>query len=1081
MPARRDIDTVLVVGSGPIVIGQACEFDYSGCQAIQALKEDGYRVVLINPNPATMMTTPGIADAVYCDPIRIEYIEEIIKRERPQGILATMGGQTALNAAMQLEAEGVLQRYGVELLGATTATIRVAEDRGAFRDLVKKIGLESPHSYFVNSEAEGMQRAGEIGLPLIIRPSFTLGGQGGHIVMQAEKIRPALAAALRASPTHSALVEESLVGWGEIEFEVVRDRNDNTVIICAIENVDAMGIHTGDSITVAPTQTLSDREYQRMRDAAIAIMRAVGVDCGGSNVQFAWHPQRGALRVIEMNPRVSRSSALASKATGFPIARCAARLAVGYTLDEILNEITGTTYSCFEPTLDYCAVKVPRFELQKFGSASERLGTAMKSIGESLAIGRTFLEALNKAIRAAEYGYQGLACLAFEDRALYAMLRNFHPLRIFAAYTLLSRYPEQRAEIAAAGGYSDWVATHLLEHAALVKDIEHYKGYKGAALPPALLMQAKRAGISDIALTTLLNTGSPSTETIRSARRRARVRACYHSVDTCAGEFAVTSPYYYSTFGEASEGAPLGAESVIIVGSGPNRIGQGLEFDTCCTLASLAFRRRGVQTIMINSNPETVSTDFNISDRLYIEPVTLETVLEIMEREGTNRVVTQLGGQTSLNMIAELARNGAHIMGTPAERVLEAEDRAGFSRVVQSLGLDLPPHASATSNKEARAAAAEIGYPVLVRPSFVLGGARMAILYSAQEFDVYLANGEITTENPLQIDSFLEDAFEYDLDAVADGEHIYIAGIMEHIEAAGVHSGDSACVFPAYKFQPEALERMRKCARLLARTLRVSGFMNIQFAVKEGRVYVIEVNPRVSRTVPFISKVSGTNLVAVAVDIWNGKSLKAQGLVDSSGVGEGSSKVGWAVKEAQFSFGRFSDFDPLLGPEMRSTGESIGIGVNFGQAYAKATAATGLDLPTSGRLFVSVHRNDRATILPVVAGMVAAGFRVCATEGTAEYLKHRGIEAHLVRKAHEKSPNIIDEMAANTVQFIINTPLGPFSQEDDSLLRIGAVRYCIPYTTTTSAAEAALEGIRALQSGAHTVQALPSEGFDIRL
>ena len=1075
MPARTDLKTILVIGSGPIIIGQACEFDYSGCQAIQALKEDGYRVILLNPNPATMMTTPGIADAIYCEPIQPKYIEEIFIQEQPDGILATMGGQTALNAAMQLQEQDMLARYDVELLGANSEAIHIAEDRGAFRTLMHQIGLETPQSHFVHSSSEGERYAHELGLPIIIRPSYTLGGAGGTIVYSASEIGPALAQALRASPTHSALIEESLLGWNEIEFEVMRDRNDNAVIICAIENIDAMGIHTGDSITVAPTQTLSDREYQIMRDAAIAILRAVGVDCGGSNVQFAWHPQRQELRVIEMNPRVSRSSALASKATGFPIARCAARLAVGYSLDEILNEMTGTTYSCFEPTLDYCAVKVPRFELQKFGNATDRLGTAMKSIGEALAIGRTFIEALNKAIRAAEYGYEGLERLSIEDQALYAMLRDLHPLRIFAAYTLLYRHPHDQQKIATASGYSPWSISQLAEYCALVKELEETDQFS-----PAQLIEAKRAGMSDRALASLAHSQS---DAIQHTRHQSGITSSYHCVDTCAGEFAVSSHYYYSTYGEKGERAPLGAQSVIIIGSGPNRIGQGLEFDTCCTLSSLTFRDRGIKTIMLNSNPETVSTDFNVSDRLYLEPVTLESVLEIMKQEGTRRVVTQLGGQTALNMAAELVKMGADVIGTPVAHILAAEDRASFSQVVRKIGLQLPPHASVTSNQEAATVAIRIGYPVLVRPSFVLGGMRMAILYSAEELQLYLSQSQdpISTENPLQIDAFLEDAFEYDLDAIADGENIYIAGIMEHIEAAGIHSGDSACVFPAYKLQPQVLKQMREGAHLLARAFEVRGFINIQFAVKDGKVYIIEVNPRVSRTVPFISKVSGVNLVAAAVDVWNGTSLQAQGLVDSSGIGEGRCKVGWAIKEAQFSFGRFSDFDPRLGPEMRSTGESLGIGRSFGSAYARATAATGVALPTTGRLFVSVHHHDRATILPVIKGMISIGFTICATEGTAKYLANQDIEAQLVRKAHEDADNIIDEIAAGKVQFIINTPLGPFSQEDDSLLRIAAVRYGIPYTTTTSAAEAALEGIRCLQEGDHSVQPLPQEGYTINL
>ena len=1057
MPRRDDIGTILIIGSGPIVIGQACEFDYSGTQAVKVLREEGYRVVLVNPNPATVMTTPGIADAVYMDPLEVPYLEEIIRLERPDALLPTMGGQTALNLTMDLAKAGVLDRYGVTLIGASLQAITRAEDRGEFKRVIDQIGLESPVSELVGSVSEILDFVHGHGLPVIIRPSFTLGGRGGSIARTLTEVQFHAERALRESPVKTALVEESLIGWKEFELEVMRDSADNAVVICSIENVDPMGVHTGDSITVAPIQTLSDRAYQQMRSAAISILRAVGVDCGGSNVQFAVEPRTGRMVVIEMNPRVSRSSALASKATGFPIARCAARLAVGFTLDEVVNEITGKTVSCFEPALDYVAVKVPRFELEKFPRSHDELGTQMKSVGESLAIGRTFTEALNKAVRAADTGLDGLEELAVDGSALSVMLDTLHPRRLFAAYTLLKRHGTAViAELARRTAYDQWFLAQLGELAALERRVGDGIG------DPDLLLACKRAGLSDRRIAEL---SGVAVEDVEAARANAGIHACYHLVDTCAGEFRAETPYYYSTWGEIDEGEPVGERAVLIVGSGPNRIGQGLEFDTCCTMSSLAYRELGTPTIMVNANPETVSTDFNISDRLYLEPVTAEDVKSVLRKERIQDVVVQLGGQTPLNMAEELEAAGARVVGTPVQSILVAEDRGRFSRLLTGLGARQPENRLVSSTEAARAAAGEIGYPVLLRPSFVLGGRRMAIAFGPAELEDFLGReGGVTAERPVLVDRFLEDAFEYDLDALCDGDHVYIGGIMQHIEAAGIHSGDSACVFPAYKSEPALLEEMVETTARIAREIGVVGFMNVQYAVKDGALYVLEVNPRASRTVPFLSRTSGVNLVRAAVRIWSGVSLADQGLAPRNGtrVGIAECRTGWAVKEAMFSFDRFQGEDPLLGPEMRSTGEAIGIGETFGEAYAKAQSATGCVLPTSGRAFVSVHDLDKETILPVVRELTGLGFQIAATRGTADFLFRNGIFAEVILKVHEGHPNIVDHLDAGRVQLVMNTPKGRYTQRDDGYIRIETLRRRIPYTTTTSAAEAAVEGIRYL-------------------
>ena len=1065
MPARNDLNSILVFGSGPIVIGQACEFDYSGNQAVRALKEEGYRVVVLNPNPATVMTTPGSADAIYLDPLQLEYVEDVIRRESPDAALVTMGGQTALNLAIDLDAAGIFERYGVEVIGANIDSIRKAEDRGAFKRLVAEIGLESPRSVLIGSAVEGARVQQRFGLPLIIRPSYTLGGRGGSIAHTPAEAEHAIRRALDESPVHTALVEESLIGWKEFELEVMRDSADNAVIVCSIENVDPMGVHTGDSITVAPIQTLSDREYQSMRSAAIEILRAVGVDCGGSNVQFAVNPADGRMVVIEMNPRVSRSSALASKATGFPIARASARLAVGYTLDEIINDITGKTVSSFEPALDYVAVKVPRFELDKFPDGYASLGTQMKSVGESLALGRSFPEALGKALRAAELGQSGLIDLDLPDDELRQMCAILHPRRIFAAYTLLVRHGAPVMQrINALSGYDLWFLHGLAEVAAVERAVRE-------RLDDRVLAQAKRLGIADARLAHLASI--PEAE-VAARRRRVGLAPVYHFVDTCAGEFEADTPYFYSTYGEADEGGAIGAEGVAIVGSGPNRVGQGLEFDTCCTLSAAAFRARGVKTVMINSNPETVSTDFNVSDRLYIEPLTPEDVLGVLNKEGITRAVLQLGGQTPINMAAALTAAGIEVVGTGLEAINAAEDRGRFVAVLQRTGLRQPANRIAASHDEVAAKAREIGYPVLLRPSFVLGGRSMMVATDDTDLAAFVRSGvRVDADAPVLIDQFLEDAFEYDVDAVSDGRNVYVGGVMQHIEAAGVHSGDSACVFPAYKADAPIEQEMVAATVALARDIGVNGLINVQFAVKDGLLYVLEVNPRASRTVPFLSKVSGVDLVKAAVDVWLGRDLKAQGLVGADGVGVGRCVTGWAVKEAMFSFDRFGDHDPVLGPEMRSTGESIGIGDGFGEAFAKATAATGARLPTGGRVFVSVNDADKATIAPVVQGLERLGFHIAASRGTAAFLFERGIVAEVMLKVHEGHPHVLDHVRGGRVDLVINTPRGDRTQQDDGEIRIAAMRAKIPYTTTISAAEAALAAIEHLKSEPIRARRLP--------
>ncbi|MDA3811226.1 MAG: carbamoyl-phosphate synthase large subunit [Spirochaetaceae bacterium] len=1070
MPADKNIKKILIIGSGPIVIGQACEFDYSGTQAVKTLKKEGYEVILVNPNPATVMTTPGTADKIYIEPLTVEYVEKIISIEKPDSILSTMGGQTALNLTLALDKAGVLKKHNVNILGANIEAINLAEDRGLFKKVVEKLGLESAKSTITGSKEEALKMGKNYGYPLVIRPSFTLGGMGGAIAESEEELISVFEKALIESPVGEALVEECLIGWKEFEMEVMRDKTDNAIIVCSIENIDPMGVHTGDSITIAPIQTLSDSEYQLMRTSSIDILRAVGVDCGGANVQFAVDPATGKQIVIEMNPRVSRSSALASKATGFPIASCSALLAVGYTLDEIINEITGKSVSCFEPALDYCAVKVPRFETEKFPLNGSALGTQMKSVGEALALGRTAHEALNKALCAAEIGLEGVEELSVASlEELNHILTTANPFRILAAYTVLKKEGIGAIDkLKKTTGFDPWFLYILTQQIELEDRLSKITLDN---IDSELLLEAKRMGLTDKRIAKIIN----STEKAVSKKRSDFfMNPSYHFVDTCAGEFTAETPYFYSTWGEIDEGEPYKEKSVVIISSGPNRIGQGLEFDTCCTLASKAWRKRGYKTIMINSNPETVSTDYNVSDRLYLEPLSSEHVTSVIKKEKAERVVVQLGGQTPLNMAGDLLETGIKLTGTSLESINKAEDRKLFGQMLKKLNLKQPQNKTAVNEKEVVKYAHDIGYPVLLRPSFVLGGKSMFIAYNDNELTVYLNKAvRVSEESPLLVDQFLEDAFEYDLDGISDGKNIYIGGILQHIEAAGIHSGDSACVIPPYKSNDKILREMESAAWNISKELNIQGFINIQFAVKDEVLYIIEVNPRASRTVPFLSKVTGVDLVDAAVQVWDSVDLQEQKLCDSSGFGRGECITGWAVKEAVFSFDRFLGQDPILGPEMKSTGEAAGTGSTFGEAFAKAQTAVNSNLPITGRVYVSVNKKDRETILPVVKEFFELGFEIAATRGTADFLFQNNIFAEVILKLHEGHPNVVDHMAAGRIDLLINTPMGQFSQHGDTYIRSEAVRRKIPYTTTTSAAQAALKGIEWMLKDELTVLALP--------
>jgi carbamoyl-phosphate synthase large subunit len=1070
MPKRTDLKRILLLGSGPIVIGQAAEFDYSGTQAVKALKEEGYTVILVNSNPATIMTDPELADRTYIEPVTPEWVRKVIEREKPDALLPTMGGQTALNVAMALANDGTLKQHGVELIGANARAIKMAEDRAEFSAAMRRIGLATPTGHTVTSVAGALEAVADVGYPAIIRPSFTLGGTGGGVAYNRAEFEEMVDRALELSPVHSTLIERSVLGWKEFELEVMRDGRDNVVIVCSIENLDPMGVHTGDSITVAPAMTLTDREYQRMRDAAIAIIREIGVEAGGCNIQFAVNPADGEMLVIEMNPRVSRSSALASKATGFPIARIGTKLAVGYTLDELPNDITKTTPASFEPVLDYVVVKVPRFAFEKFPTADFRLTTQMKSVGETMAIGRTFKEAFQKGLRGLEIGRPGWttgATLA-DDRLtsespedLRVALRTPTPERIFQIKRALEAGLGVE-DIAQASGIDPWFLYQLEE---LVEAERWFAPLKKIGGPE--LKRMKRLGFSDKQLAVLRN----STETaIREQRWKLGIHPAYKTVDTCAGEFPSATPYLYSSYDEENESEPIGDQGIVILGSGPNRIGQGVEFDYCCVRAGLAFRELGYKTIMINSNPETVSTDFDISDKLYFEPLTFEDVLEITRLERPKGVVVQLGGQTPLQLTQPLSRAGVPILGTSPDAIDIAEDRERFEKLADRLGVNQPPNGIARSVDEAVAVAQRIGYPVLVRPSYVLGGRAMEIVYddgSLREYFVKAAR--VAPEHPVLIDHFLEDAFEADVDAIGDGTRCVIGGVMQHIEDAGVHSGDSACVLPPYLIDDRQVDEMRRYTQAFAKALGVVGLINVQYAIKGGVVYVLEVNPRASRTVPFVSKATGVPLAKLAAAVIAGGPGRT---LDDLGVPDELPVPGVAVKEAVFPFTKLPGVDTVLGPEMRSTGEAMGLADSLGMAFAKAQIAAEGSLPLEGAIFVTVNDHDKPTVLPIARRFHELGFRILATEGTQRYLRGRGVPAERVMKVHEGRPNAIDLIVSGDVHLLINTPLGKFTQADDYAIRRAALVHRVPYTTTMSAASAACDAIIALRSRTGSVRSL---------
>jgi carbamoyl-phosphate synthase large subunit len=1077
MPRRNDIAKILVIGSGPIVIGQSAEFDYSGTQACKALKAEGYEVVLVNSNPASIMTDPEVADRTYIEPLTAAYLEEILRVESERmandagvfAVLPTVGGQTALNLAVDLADSGVLEKYGVELIGAKLEAIKKAEDRLLFKDAMAKIGLDMPRSQLVRNVSDGLAFAAKIGFPVVIRPSFTLGGSGGGIAYNREEMTEILARGIDLSPVHECLIEESVLGWKEYELEVVRDLKDNVIIICSIENFDPMGVHTGDSITVAPAQTLTDREYQRMRDAAIACIREIGVETGGSNVQFAVNPHTGRMTVIEMNPRVSRSSALASKATGFPIAKIAARLAVGYTLDEIQNDITKATPACFEPTIDYVVVKIPKWQFEKFPGVEETLGPQMKSVGEVMAIGRTFKEALMKAVRSLETGKKASAA-DIEPRRLTQRLVTPHPERL--AYI---RYAFEKGmsvrEVSRMTSMDPWFLNQMKQVTDEIKAIatvgaEHVTADE--------LLAAKRMGVSDERLASEWGTATAES---RALRTKLGVKPVFKLVDTCAAEFESYTPYLYSCYDEEDEAAPTARRKIIILGSGPNRIGQGIEFDYCCCHAAFALREDDYETIMVNCNPETVSTDYDTSDRLYFEPLTLEDVLAVYEHEASGGadigMIVQFGGQTPLNLSLPLKRAGVPIIGTSPESIDLAEDRKRFGKLITELGIPQPEGAMATSVEEAVAGANRVGYPVLVRPSYVLGGRAMVIAYDDEAVLQYMSTAiEYSQERPVLVDHFLEDATECDVDALCDGDDVVIAGIMQHIEEAGIHSGDSSCVLPAVDLSDDVLRTIRKYTRELARALDVIGLVNIQFAIQRGKVFVIEVNPRASRTVPYVSKATGVPLAKIASRLMVGKKLREllPEVVESGADLETGAH--YYVKSPVFPWGKFPGVDTVLGPEMKSTGEVMGVADNFGEAFAKAQIAAGQVLPTSGTIFMSVNDHDKDGILALGKTFVEMGFHLVATHGTAEVLESAGLQPERVYKVKEGRPNVVDLIKGDRIQLIVNTPRGQDTFFDEKAIRRAAVQGRIPTITTLAAARAAAEGIAALQRGTLSVYAL---------
>jgi len=1063
VPKRSDIRKILLIGSGPIVIGQACEFDYSGTQACKALREEGFEVVLVNSNPATIMTDPEMADRTYIEPLTPEFVAKVIERERPQAMLPTVGGQTGLNLAVALAEDGTLDRFGVELIGAKLPAIRTAEDRNLFGAAMARIGLEMPKGFFATTaeEARAGVRAGRMGFPLIIRPSFTLGGTGGSVAYHPEELETAVKWGLQQSPAGQVLVEESVIGWKEFELEVMRDLADNVVIICSIENFDPMGVHTGDSITVAPAQTLTDKEYQRMRDASLAIIREIGVETGGSNIQFGINPADGRMVVIEMNPRVSRSSALASKATGFPIAKIAAKLAVGFTLDELRNDITRETPASFEPAIDYCVVKFPRWAFEKFPEADQTLTTQMKSVGEAMAIGRTFKEALQKAVRSLEQDRWGLVMdpAPADVESLKQKIRIPTAERCFALAEGYRRGMSTQ-EMHELSAIDPWFLENIREIVLFEETI------RGAGLEqPDVLRRAKQMGFADRRIAELM--GGSEAE-VRAARLRAGIRATFKMVDTCAAEFEAHTPYLYSTYEEEDEAPPTPREKVVILGSGPNRIGQGIEFDYACVHAAFALKEAGVEAIMVNCNPETVSTDYDTSDRLYFEPLTFEDVMNIVERERPRGVIVQFGGQTPLKLTVPLERAGVSILGTPPDAIDRAEDRQRFAALLAELGLQQAPGSTARSYEEAERIAQSIGYPVLVRPSYVLGGRAMQIVYDREDLQRYMTEAvRVSPEHPILVDKFLEDALEIDVDAIADGERVVVGGVMEHVEKAGIHSGDSACALPPYSLGDDQIDRIKAQTRALAKELGVLGLLNIQFAIKNETVYVLEVNPRASRTVPFVSKTIGVPLAKLATKVMLGASLRELGFAEEREVAH------LAVKEAVFPFIKFPGVDVLLGPEMKSTGEVMGIDRDFRKAYVKSQIAANSPLPTSGKVFLSVKNRDKRAVLQVAKRLAEMGFSLVATAGTAKLLMRQGMTVEMVYKVNESlRPNIVDLMKRNEIALVFNTPEDGRARKDSYLIRRTAVTQNIPYYTTVDGAQAAIGGIEALLKGEMSVQSL---------
>jgi len=1052
MPKRTDIHKILIIGSGPIVIGQACEFDYSGTQACKALRQEGYKVVLVNSNPATIMTDPETADVTYIEPLTVEAVSAIIRKERPDALLPTVGGQTALNLAIALDDSGVLEECGVEMIGAKREAIRIAEDRMLFKKAMDEAGLQMPRGGFAKSWTEAQEIVAQTEYPAIIRPSFTLGGTGGGTAYNPEEFEEIVRAGLAASPVHEVLVEESILGWKEFELEVMRDLADNVVIICSIENFDPMGVHTGDSITVAPAQTLTDREYQRMRDMAIVIIRKVGVETGGSNIQFAVNPENGDIRIIEMNPRVSRSSALASKATGFPIAKIAAKLAVGYTLDEIPNDITQKTPASFEPTIDYVVAKIPKWDFEKFREAEDVLGTQMKSVGEVMAIGRTFKEALFKGLRSLE-AVKPLRLEDISDDELQRKLARPNSQRFsYITYALQHDWPI--AEIYRLARVDPWFLEQLQDVMEIQMGIE---GRRLEDISPELLRSFKEVALSDRRLAYLTD---KSEDEVREYRKSLGVVPVYKRVDTCGAEFESFTPYLYSTYESECEAAPTACRKIMILGSGPNRIGQGIEFDYCCCHASFALRDAGFETIMVNCNPETVSTDYDTSDRLYFEPLTFEDVMNIVDVEKPEGVIVQFGGQTPLNLAMRLHRAGVPIIGTAADSIDLAEDRKRFGALLTELGIPQPENGMAATGDEAKRVAQQIGYPVLVRPSYVLGGRAMAIVYDEESLDDYVRNAVgFTPDRPVLIDKFLERAAEFDVDALADENTCVIAAIQEHIEEAGIHSGDSSCVLPPIRIDPEHIETMRHYTRLLATALSVRGLMNIQFAIKDHRVYVLEVNPRASRTVPFVSKATGVPIARIAALVMAGQALADFDLPENLTVSR------FFIKSPVFPFAKFPGVDPILSPEMHSTGEVMGVGETFGEAYGKAMTGAGLSLPQAGRAFISVNDADKGQSVILARRLARLGFELVATLGTADRLREVGLKVESVFKVNEGRPNIVDHIKRGEIALVINTPLGRASHFDEQAIRRAALQYNVPCVTTMTGAQAIVEAI-----GAHETE-----------